>query len=809
MTTSVRLLRHGMAAALLTAASPFALAQEGVASQPAPVPPGPDALADATDQAQLTAIQRIVVEGTQRIEQATVASYLSVAPGDPFDPARIDLSLKTLFATGLFADVVIEQRGGDLVVRVVENPIINQVLFEGNRSLKTENLTKEIQAKPRGVFTPARVQADVQRVIELYRRAGRFAANITPQVKQLPQNRVDLIFEIDEGPVTNVRRVNFLGNRSFSDRELRGEIATEESRWWKFLSSNDNYDPDRLEYDREQLRKFYTNRGYAEFRVVSAVADLTPDQKEFFVTFTIDEGQRYTFGDVTVNTELKKLPADALRAFVPIQTGQLFEADLIEKAIDSITFAAGSAGYAFVDVRPRLDRDRDTQKVNLTFEVDEGPRVYVERIDIKDNTRTVDEVIRREMRIAEGDAFNRVLIDRSKNRIRALGYFKEVEITEKPGSLPDRSIVEVKVEEQPTGELSFAAGFSSVDQFLFELNIQERNLRGRGQFLRLRISTSQRRQNIDIRFTEPRFTGREIAAGFDIFSTRSDFLEEAAFESQTNGFGLRVGFPLSEFSQIGLRYTLRQDDVKVSQQLCDADPTTADPLICSQAGQFLTSVAGYSMVFDRRNDPVRPTRGWDFTLSQDLAGLGGEVKYLRSEFEGAVYRGLWRSVTASLSLAGGYVVGWDDDTVRINDRFFRGGDTFRGFKVAGIGPREFFIDKLTGQTQFGDALGGKAYAHLSGEIRFPLGLPKELGVEGAVFTEVGTLGLLDDADRRRVDSTDYVFGVKDALTVRSSAGVSVFWKSPFGPVRFDFAQPLLKEEYDRTESFRFSTSTQF
>ena len=499
----------------------------------APTQPSGDAPAAPTAPAIAhpdQAINQIVVEGNQRVEASTVISYLLIQPGMPFDPERIDQSLKALFATGLFADVQILQRGSDLVVRVVENPIISRVVFEGVHALKEEDLNKEVQAKARAVFTAARAQADVQRIIELYRRSGHFAATVTPQVKELDQNRVDLIFKIDEGPTTGVRSINFIGNNAFSDRELRDAVKTQQSRWWRFLSSNDNYDPDRIEYDRELLRQYYTNRGYADFKIVSAVAELTPDQKDFYITFTVDEGEKYDFGDIKVDTELEKVPSVLLKQAVPIQSGREFQGNLIEKSIDAITFVAGSAGYANVDVRPRIDRDREHHKVNITFEVNEGPRVYVDRIDIVGNTRTVDPVIRRELRLAEGDAFNRVLLDRSKQRLKALGFFKSVDIDDKPGSQPDRSNIEVKVEEESTGELSFAAGYSSADSLVFDVSVSERNLRGRGQYLRLRASTSQRRKQVDIRFTEPRFLGRNLAAGFDLFSLHTDYLTE---------FGLR------------------------------------------------------------------------------------------------------------------------------------------------------------------------------------------------------------------------------------------------------------------------------
>ncbi|HVY84832.1 MAG TPA: outer membrane protein assembly factor BamA [Caulobacterales bacterium] len=813
-------------------------ARAPAARQGAPTANAPAPTANIAQPNQ--AIRRIVVEGNQRIEPSTITSYLLVHPGDTFDPARIDLSLKTLFATGLFADVQIEQRDSDLVVSVIENPIINRVIFEGLHTLKEDDLEKEVQARPRSVFTPARAQADVQRIVELYRRAGRFAATVTPQVRELDQNRVDLIFEVDEGPVTGVRDINFIGNHQFNDRTLRDAIVTTESHWWNFFSKNDNYDPDRLEYDREQLRKFYNNRGYADFRVVSAVAELTPDQKDFFVTFTVDEGQRYEFGDITVSTDLNRLPQNLLLAAVPIHSGEVFKGDQIEDAIDAITYVAGTVGYANVDVRPVIERDTEHRRVNIRFEVNEGPRVFIERIDIVGNTRTVDEVIRREMRVNEGDAFNRVLLDRSKNRIRALGFFHDVKVEESPGSQPDRSVVTVTVEEESTGELAFAAGYSSTENFLFDASISERNLRGRGQFLRLRASTSSYRQQLDLRFTEPRFLGKEMSAGFDLYSLRTDFLDQSSFENQSTGIGIRFGFPLSEHSSLGLSYSLINDNTNIADILVDADGNTVTtpndivnqcdpsyvlrPQLCDQEGTFLTSLIGFSFNWDHKNDPVTPTRGFDLSINQDIAGIGGQVNYLRTEMESGIYYGILPGLRASFHTSLGYIWGWGGDDVRINDRFFKGGSSFRGFKIAGIGPRQLVrtvdtqgtadpSDDVVTSFQRGDAVGGNAYAIGTLQLDFPNGLPDSFGIDTALFAEFGTLGIIDaDSRQTRVitsGNTVTTLYVDDSPSFRASAGLTVFWDSPFGPVQFDFAEPLAYEDYDRRESFRFSTRTRF
>lgn len=826
-------------------------------------------------------IRSVRVEGNQRIEDRTVQSYLLVEPGDSFDPDRIDLSLKTLFATGLFADASFEKQGSDLIVRVVENPIINRVLFEGNSAIDDDKMREEIQAAARGIFTAARVQADVQRILDLYRKSGRFSATVEPEYKPLEQNRVDLIFTVTEGPVTGVRAINFIGNEEFSDRRLRSEVVTKQSRWWRFFSSNDNYDPSRLEYDRELLRQFYQNRGYYDFRVISAVADLTPDREDFYVTYTIDEGEQYSFGEIKVETALDKLNGEALRRTVPFREDDLFRGDAIENAIDTLTYASGIAGYAFVDVTPQLEADPETRKVNVTFALDEGPRVYIERINIIGNTSTLDRVIRRELRVAEGDAFNRVLLDRSRNRVRALGFFKDVTITETPGSQPDRTVVDLAVEEQATGELSFAAGFSSVDSFLIDLSVSQANLRGRGQSVVARVSASSRQQVVDIRFREPRFLDRDLSAGFDVFSTRSDFLDVSDFESETIGAGISLAFPVTENTSLGLRYRLQSDEINVQdrslviddttgaratiQELIDQnDPETpgdtsddtlftsfvsvdASPLpagtsivdqcsnaylfrstICDSERSDISSIIGYTFNWDRRNDPITPTGGFDFSFNQDFAGIGGDVQYLRTEVTGATYRGIFKGVRASVRLSGGYIEPLGDDTsIRINNRFFRGGSSFRGFDVAGIGPR--VIDTLADSegnvidVKGLNALGGKAFYQGTAELTLPNFLPEEYGIRTALFAEAGSVGLLDDDD---IDTpiffttqsgqyngiaagTPAVRQIKDGLGLRATAGLSVGWDSPFGPIQFDFSHIIRKEEYDKTETFRFSTSTRF
>ena len=795
-----------------------------LAQTPAPTPPAPTPAPQAPP-VQTGIVQRILVKGNERIEPATVISYLSIQPGEQIDAAKLDQAIKILFRTDLFSDVKIDFVEGDLIINIVENPIINRVLFEGNSGLKEDKLRDEVTVRPRGIFTKAKAQQDVGRIVELYRRSGRISATVTPQIVELPQKRVDLIFKIDEGPKSGVLRVNFLGNKAYSDNDLRDVVVTEQSKWYKFFSNNANYDPDRIEYDKEQLRKYYRNRGFYDFRVVSAVAELSPDKNGFLVTYTLDEGPEYRFGKISVETELQKLDKSVLLALVPFRSGQTYEDEKIEQATDALTFAAGAAGFAFVDVRPKYVPNRAAGTVDVVFQVKEGPRVYVDRIDIIGNTRTLDYVIRREMNVAEGDAYNRVLVDRSKNQIRGLGFFKDVNITEVPGSAPDRTGLQVKVEEQPTGELSFSAGYSSVDKLVIDMGITERNFRGRGENVRARISLGSYRQQVDFSFSEPRFLGRDLLAGFDTYYYKYDLTDYSAYKTTTLGSGVRLNFPMSLNSRGSVRYTLRQDKVDIDQNLC-ASFSVSDS-ICGQRGTFITSQVGYGYRLDRRNDYINPTRGWYAEVNQDIAGAGGDVNYVRTEGEAGWYHGFTKNIILSVTGSGGYVGGWAGDNVRINDRFYKGGDSFPGFEIAGIGARDTSVGRQ-------DSLGGKAYAIAAAEVTIPTFLPDQYGIKAALFLDAGTLGLLDKKDKTYQpgdldcltptlpDPTDPTMTinnparvgtrnvcVKDDLSIRASTGLSVYWKSPMGPIRFDFSHILKREKYDRTELFRFSTSTRF
>lgn len=783
----------GLSAPALAQTAPAPAIQPGAPVEAQPVP------AAAPVQEERAVINRILVRGNQRIDQTTILSYLPIQPGDTVDPQVLDVAVRTLTRTQLFADVQLGiQPNGDLIVEIVENPIINQVVFEGNSAIGDTKLTEEVTLKPRGIYTRARIQEDVGKIVELYRLSGRIGATVTPKIVQLDQNRVDVVFEINEGPETGVRAITFLGNEAFSDNELREVMVTKQSQWWRLFGTTDNYDPNRVDYDREQLRKFYTNRGYYDFRVISAISELSPDDSAFAITMTVDEGDRYNFGNVEVVTENDRLNPDFLRALLPIRSGDLYESDKIESAVDALTFAAGSAGYAFVEIDPEYTANPETDTVDVTFRVREGQRVYVDRINIIGNTRTLDNVVRREMMLSEGDAFNRTLLERSRNNLRGLGFFKDVTVEEARGSAPDRSVVNVTVQEQPTGELSVGAGFSSVDSFVLNLGITERNFRGRGQNVVARVEWGSLRQQIDFRFTEPKFLGRDLRAGFDAFHSRYDLSEYSSYDYRSTGGGLRLSYPLNGYTLLSTRYFLKSDEIIVPSNYC-AVGGSGSTALCDQVGSFLNSSAGYTLLVDRRNDPIRPTRGWTGSLRQDFAGIGGDVNYIKTEADMSAYWGISPEWIVTATASTGYVTGWGGDPIRINDRFFKGGNSFRGFETAGMGPRDLLTT---------DALGGNFYAIGSLELTVPNYLPEEYGIRTSLFADVGTLGVLDD--RYTVTSTGATDpNIVDELALRASAGVSIHWRSPMGPIRFDISKVLGKEDYDKTESFRFSTSTQF
>jgi len=716
-------------------------------------------------------IKSIRVAGNQRIEAETIIAYTQLRAGGTYTNATIDQALRDLLASDFLADVQIEGvETGDIIIRVTENPVINRVIFEGNRRLKTDKIQPEVKLAPRQIFTRTAVRADVARIIELYRRQGRFAASVEPQMVTLDQNRVDVVFEISEGPRSSVRQINIIGNEQFSDDELRGEMATKQSRWFRILSSNTTYDQDRLAYDQQLLRQFYLTQGYADFRVVSAVAELTPDREDFIITYVVEEGERYKFGPVTVDSGIRDFNNEQLAASLPFKEGDWYNAKMVEDSIESLSQTAGLFGYAFADVNPQFRRSREDLAMSIDFVISEAQRSYVERVNITGNTQTQDKVIRREMRVAEGDAFNTILVRRSQDRINSLGYFGEkFEIEQVQGSAPDRVILNANVEERATGELSLSAGFSSLERFLVQAAIRQRNFRGKGQDLRAQVDYSTFSKSIELGFTEPYLFNQNVALGATVFrrdynSFRFGLNNErnTTYQQISTGGQIVAAVPLTEYWSLSGRYRLSRDDVSLDESqfftngVCD--PLKAGRYLCDSIGNRLTSLVGTTLTYNSLNSNLRPTRGERLQLSADFAGLGGDVRYIRATADARKYWSVGSGFILSATAEGGYIHsleadrGEGVDTVRITDRFFLGEPQFRGFDIRGVGPRVQRVG-FTGSVAEGnqalitdrdqivdDPLGGRAYYLTKLELEIPLGEgARELGLRPSIFVQAGAL----------------------------------------------------------------------
>ncbi len=731
----------------------------------------------------LGTIGSVRIEGNQRIEGRTILSYLGLKSGDKLTQADIDNSLKNLYGTGFFSDIKLLRSGNVLVVRVTENPIINNVAFEGNSRIETSDLEKEVELKSRSVYSQDKLQSDVKRILDIYRRSGRYNTVVEPKLINQDQNRVDLVYEIKEGATAHVAKINFIGNKIFSDSDLREAIRTEETRWYKFFSDGDKYDPDRLQFDQELLRRYYINEGFADFQVKSAHAELSPKKDEFYITFVVEEGVRYNFGEIKVESELKNGEKPDFTDVITSKTGKTYDASKVEGTVDAMTKKLGDLGYAFVDIQPKLERDQAAKLANLTYIIKPGPRVYVERINVTGNVRTLDEVIRREFRLSEGDAYNNSKLQRSEQRLNNLNFFEKVDVKNEQGSAPDKTVINVDVKEKSTGEVTLGAGFSSTDGVLGDFGVSERNLLGRGQELKTRLTVAARRKQIELGFTEPYFLDRDISAGFDIYRTKQDFLQQSSYNMDTKGVNLRSSYTLQEKLQHSVNYTLRQNDV--------TDVTDgASTYIKQQAGRNVNSAVSHALTYDDRNNKMDPSDGYYFRFMQEFAGLGGDSRYLKHDLKAGYYYPITSKWRTSLVASSGYIFGIGGRDVRINDRFFVGGDDLRGFRNSGIGPRDISTN---------DALGGNAYYTGTAELKFPLGLPDELGVSGAVFSDAGSLWKIDGSK----------VGVADNSGIRVSAGAGLLWSSPFGPIRIDFAHALKKQDEDKTETVRFSFGTRF
>ncbi len=726
-------------------------------------------------------VRDIKVEGLERVEPETVMSYIDIQRNKTVSQDRLDEALKQLYATGLFTDVVFNFKSdGLLTIKVVENPIINKRVFDGNNKVDDSILESEVQLAPRAIYSRSKVQEDVQRILEVYKRSGRYAAVVEPKIIKRDQNRVDLVYEINEGPIATINKVNFVGNRHYSDDDLQEEIMSKESRWYRIFSSAENYDPEKTNYDKEMLRRFYLKRGYADFRVVSAIAELSPDKKSFVLTFVLDEGKRYKVSDIEIVSEIAEVDVAPMYEEVLFEKGDWYNAELADKTVTALTEELGKKGFAFVDVIPVLEKDTQTGEIKIKFEIKEGDRIFVNRINISGNTRTRDEVIRREFRIEEGDAFNASKLKASRRNVENLNYFSKVDIQTDPQD-ENKADVNVNVEEKSTGYFNVGVGYSTVNGALIRAGVTENNFQGRGQQLGLDVAVSQRTSEYQASFTEPYFMGRRLAAGVDLFRTDTDYQDEGSYDEETTGGRLRLGWNYTDdFSQY-LRYTLKKD--KISN--VDRD---ASYYIKEEAGSYTGSVIGQTVVYDKRDSAINPKEGYYLSFGNDVAGLGGDEKYLKFDGKAYKYYTLADYYTFKFFVNAGYIVGYNGKDVRLSNRYYLGGSTLRGFETAGIGARDKFTK---------DALGGNWMVYSGAEMTFPIGLD-ELGIKGRTFVDMGMLGKPDNIDERYVDYSS---------SPRVAAGFGFQWLSPMGQIDIDIAFPIVKEKYDETEVFRLNFGT--
>lgn len=745
-------------------------------------------------------VSRIEVRGNQRVDAETIRSYVNIAPGRQFSNVDIDEAVKRLFATGLFSDVRINQVGGTLVVEVDEYSIVNQVLFQGNKKLKDSQLSGSVQLKPRGTFSQTQLEADAEAVREAYRRVGREDATVSTQVIDLGENRVNVVFEVNEGGRTKIATINFVGNNAFGDRRLSDVISTKRSTILSFLFRNDIYDEERLRADEEALRRFYFNHGYADFQVISSVGELNEANNEYVITITVEEGERYNFGDVSIESTIEGVDSQALNPLIETRAGDVYSAKKVEDTIIAITERVAGMGYAFAQVTPRGDRNFENRTISVVYTVDEGPRTYVQRIEIRGNNRTRDYVIRREFDISEGDAFNQVLVQRAKRRLERLDYFERVEIATAPGSEPDQVVLVVDVVEKATGEFSIGAGYSTGGEnegVNVEGAITERNFLGRGQYIKLSASGGANARDFTLSFTEPYFLGRRISAGFDIYRQTRNYDN---YDSELTGGSIRFGLPITEALTTQIAYNLTQEEYELDDDCLDP----AGNVVCNvstaivdgvETSPWIKSSISGTVLYNTIDDLKNPHDGIYATFTTEFAGLGGDAQFVKFTGRSNFYRTLSEEydIVGLLVVGGGHVAATGND-LRVFDMFKNNDRMIRGFEYNGIGP----ADRLS-NGEF-DHLGGETYFHGTVEAQFPMPIiPESYGLKGAFFADAATLYSNDLGSNP----------VSTGMEWRASVGASLIWASPFGPLRVDYAVPVMKQDSDQVQNFNFGMSTRF
>lgn len=789
----------------MKAASKFLSAASAAALSAALVIPGALAVQfTAVSAAQAAVVSRIEVRGNQRVEAETIRNYISIKPGKSFSSADIDEAVKALFGTGLFSDVQINQVGSTLVVQVSEYKVVNQVLFQGNKKVKDAQLAMAVQLKPRGTFSQSALDADVETIKAAYKHVGRDDATVTPQIMDLGDNRVNVVFNINEGGRTKIAAINFVGNHAYSSRRLADIIQTKRSSFLSFIMRDDVYDDEKLKADEELLRRFYYNHGYADFQVVSAFGELDEATNQYTVTITVQEGDRYTFGDVSVESTIPEVDSKSLMSEVQTQKGDVYNAKKVEDTIIALTERVAGSGYAFAQVTPRGDRNFENHTISVVYTIDQGTKAYIERIEIRGNTRTRDYVIRREFDVSEGDAFNQVLIQRAKRRLEKLDYFEKVDISTVPGSEPDQVVLVVDLVEKSTGEFSIGAGYTTGGETpgpTVEGSITERNFLGRGQYIRIGAGGGKNSRDFNLSFTEPYFLGRRIAAGFDVFKSTRNFDH---YDSETVGGTVRFGLPITESITTQLAYNIAQEKYKLDK---NCDDGTGNPLPTCNVSQAIvqgvhespwlkSSVSG-ALIYNTIDDMKNPHSGIYANFGTEFAGLGGDAKFMKFTARGSYYQTIseeW-DLVGLVSAGAGHIMGYGSGDLRIFDHFQSNDRMIRGFEYGGIGP------VATGTS--GDHLGGTTYFNASVEAQFPLPVvPESLGLRGAVFADAATLY------GSKVEAA-YVNQSTTGMKWRASVGVGLMWASPFGPLRLDYAIPVMKEKTDDVQEFNFGISTRF
>lgn len=734
----------------------------------------------------------IEIDGNTRIGDAAILSRAGIAPGQTVTAGQVNAALQNLQGSGLFETVQIVPQGGTLRITVVELPTINRISFEGNRRIENDALGQIVQSAERGVFNPAQVERDANNITEAYSAQGRIAARVSPRVIRRTDNRVDLVFEIFEGDIVEVERLSFVGNRAFSDRRLRRVLQTKQAGLFRTLIQTDTLVEDRIEFDQQVLSDFYFSRGYVDFRILSSNAELTEERDGFFLVFNIQEGQQFKFGTVTVTSDLPQVDVDAYQSLVKAGPGVIYSPTLVDAEISRLERQGQRDGVDFLRVEPRVTRNDRALTLDVELVLSRGPRVFVERIDIEGNTTTLDRVLRRQFRIAEGDPFNPREIRDAAERIRALNFFGATEVNAREGSRPDQVIIDVDVEEQPTGSLSFGGAFSANDGFGLVVGFTERNFLGRGQTVGLNFSTAEESRQLGINFVEPAFLGRNVSFGLNLQFTESDS-SFASYDAETLTFTPSLGFSVGERARLSLRYTY--SDIEQLERTPPENGVVVQNEI--DVGSQVASSVGYTYTYDSRGNGLNPDAGWLLEFSQDFAGLGGDATFIRTTGRIVGQRLAFNDeITLRATLEGG-LLNFSQGANRSVDRFTVGPSILRGFEPGGIGPRD-----LTAPGE-SDPLGGNIFVAARFEAEFPLGLPEELGIRGGVFYDIGNLFDLDDANLAGGNV------VGEGGSFRQVIGFSIFWSTAIGPLRLNFSNALSKEEFDEEQSFDLTISTTF